>query len=146
VWSPLTGFVSSLLALQVSVAMVSKSRKQRQRLIAAEGQAPQPVSEKKSVHLKKVRQHVRHKHKIRLGMTSADIYEGFEDKAGVKWRCQTCGLEGRVIGFCSHCAVSGTATTGEDAPLPPALGKISKTAKKAATAGKKKKITLGKKK
>ncbi len=113
--------------------MVSKSRRQRQKQIttAASGEAPQPATERKSVHLKKVRPHMRHKHKIRLGHTSADVYEGFEDKLGVKWRCQTCGKLGRVIGFCATCAATTLATTGTEAAPPPALGKISKATKKA---------------
>lgn len=84
--------------------MVSKSRKQRQKKIAKQGEAPQPVAERKSVHLKKVRPHMRHKHKIRMGHQSADIYEGFEDKAGVSWTCPSCGAKGHVIGFCSKCS------------------------------------------
>ncbi len=110
--------------------MVSKSRKQAMRKQEKQrsGEAPEAVSERKSIHLKKTRPHMRHKHKIRLGHTSADIYEGFEDKSGVKWVCKTCGRVGHVIGFCSKCAVDGTATTGEDAQLPPALGKIAKKA------------------
>ena len=111
--------------------MVSKSRKQRQKQVARGDEAPAPVTERKSVHLKSTRPHMRHKHKIRLGHTSADIYEGFEDKSGVQWRCQTCGKVGRVIGFCASCAATGTASTGEDAPLPPPLGKTSKKDKKA---------------
>jgi hypothetical protein len=106
--------------------MVSKSRKQAMKKKAKEGAAPEPISERKSVHLKKTRPHMRHKHKIRLGMTSADIYEGFEDKSGVKWVCQTCGKVGHVIGYCAACAASQTESTGEEAALPPALGKMTK--------------------
>jgi hypothetical protein len=108
--------------------MVSKSRKQSQKKLEKQGQAPEAVTERKSVHLKRTRPHMRHKHKIRLGHTSADIYEGFEDKNGVTWRCQTCGKSGHTIGFCTKCAASSTATSGEDAALPPALGKgVKKT-------------------
>ena len=114
--------------------MVSKSRKQAQKKKAKVGQAPEPVAEKKSIHLKKTRPHMRHKHKIRMGHTSADIYEGFEDKSGVKWVCQTCGKVGHVIGYCASCAASHTETTGEEAVLPPALGKVTK--KKGAAAKK----------
>lgn len=88
--------------------MVSKTRQQRQknkRKVAANGGVmPQVVpSEKKSIHLKKTRPNMKGKHKIRLGMESADIYEGFEEKKGVLWKCQACGRLSRVVGYCLPC-------------------------------------------
>jgi hypothetical protein len=36
-------------------------------------------------------------------MESPDIYEGFDDKKGVLWKCQSCGRNSRVVGFCLQC-------------------------------------------
>ena len=114
--------------------MVSKSRAQKQKKAAkiAEGNtAPRVADEKKSIHLKKVRPKLQHKHKIRLGMTSADIYEGFEDRKGVDWKCPSCGHVGRTVNFCIKCVSKQQSNKQETNPF-------AETAKK--TAGKKKKM------
>lgn len=89
--------------------MVSKTRQQRQKkkakIAANDGVLPPVIpTPKKSIHLKKTRPNMKGKDKIRLGMESADIYEGFEDRKGVLWRCQSCGRNSRVVGFCLQCA------------------------------------------
>lgn len=88
--------------------MVSKTRKQRQKtkakLQANNGVLPPVIpTARKSVHLKKTRPNMKGKQKIRLGLESADIYEGFEEKKGVTWKCQTCGRTSRVVGLCLTC-------------------------------------------
>ena len=88
--------------------MVSKTRKQRQKtkakLQANNGVLPPVIpAERKSIHLKKVRPNLKGKHKIRLGLESPDIYEGFDEKKGVLWKCQTCGRSSRVVGLCLTC-------------------------------------------
>ncbi|KAG5494931.1 hypothetical protein JIQ42_02547 [Leishmania sp. Namibia] len=90
--------------------MVSKTRKQRQKkkaTLRVNGGILPPVvpSVPKSVHLKKTRPHMKGKLKIRLGLESpVDIYNGFEERKGVLWRCPNCAKECRVVGFCVDCA------------------------------------------
>ncbi|KAG5470779.1 hypothetical protein LSCM1_02029 [Leishmania martiniquensis] len=101
--------------------MVSKTRKQRQKKranIQANGGTLPPVvpSVPKSVHLKKTRPHMKGKMKIRLGLESPiDIYNGFEERKGVLWRCPSCAKECRVVGFCVDCAsgVKSKTHTGQ---------------------------------
>lgn len=86
--------------------MVSKSRHQRQKKkqkVASGNTEPTQISTNKSVHLKKTRPNMKAKMKVRMGMESADIYEGFDEKKGVMWCCPTCGRTGRVTGFCVEC-------------------------------------------
>ncbi|KAH9578606.1 hypothetical protein LSM04_000492 [Trypanosoma melophagium] len=93
--------------------MVSKTRRQRQRrgqLLAENGGVLPPVvpAERKSVHLKRTRPKMKGKMKIRLGHESpVDVYDGFDERRGVLWRCPNCTKECRVVGFCIDCA-SGT--------------------------------------
>mmetsp|Transcript_56786 Transcript_56786/g.65060 ORF Transcript_56786/g.65060 Transcript_56786/m.65060 type:complete len:153 (+) Transcript_56786:39-497(+) len=90
--------------------MVSKTRQQRQKnkakLAANHGVMPAVVpSERKSVQLKKTRPNMKGKQKVRLGLESPiDIYEGFDEKKGVLWKCQVCGKTSRVVGFCLECS------------------------------------------
>lgn len=97
--------------------MVSKTRKQRakkQVAIAGNGgiaPAPTPPSQKKSVHLKKTRPNMKSKMKVRLGLESPDIYEGFEDQKGVRWVCPNCHAACRVVGFCAACATGNAVGT-----------------------------------
>ena len=113
--------------------MVSKTRKTKMRKArkAASGDnTPRPADPKKSIHLKRTRPHLQHKHKIRLGMTSTDIYEGFEDRDGVNWRCKKCGRLGRTVGFCVACSVEtadgGAAGGAGGAEGSAAAGKLRK--------------------
>ncbi|GET91709.1 hypothetical protein, conserved [Leishmania tarentolae] len=90
--------------------MVSKTRKQRQKkkaTIQMNGGILPPVvpSVPKSVQLKKTRPNMKSKMKIRLGLECpVDIYNGFEERKGVLWRCPTCAKACRVVGFCVDCA------------------------------------------
>lgn len=89
--------------------MVSKTRKQMQKrkaLILENGCRPTVTPSKpKSIHLKKTRPNMKGKKKIRLGLESPiDVYDHFEDRGGVKWRCPTCEKTCRVVGFCVDCA------------------------------------------
>ena len=110
--------------------MVSKTRKtkmRKERKAASGDLKPRPADPKKSIHLKKVRPKLQHKDKIRLGMTSTDIYEGFEDKKGVSWTCTKCGRAGRVQGFCVACNVEAGAQgqgSGAAAAVKAAAGKL----------------------
>ncbi|CAC9528411.1 hypothetical protein conserved [Leishmania donovani] len=113
--------------------MVSKTRRQRQKKKAtmqANGGVLPPVlpSVPKSVHLKKTRPNMKGKMKIRLGLESPiDIYNGFEERKGVLWRCPTCAKACRVVGFCVDCA-SGVKSKSPAGQL---IGKAS-TKKEAA--------------
>ncbi|XQJ29911.1 hypothetical protein NXY56_005974 [Leishmania guyanensis] len=101
--------------------MVSKTRKQRQKkkatMQANGGVLPLVVpSVPTSVHLKKTRPSMKGKMKIRLGLESPiDIYNGFDERKGVLWRCPSCGKECRVVGFCVDCAsgVKSKTHTGQ---------------------------------
>ncbi|KAG5495688.1 hypothetical protein GH5_03353 [Leishmania sp. Ghana 2012 LV757] len=101
--------------------MVSKTRKQRQTkkaTLRVNGGVLPPVvpSVPKSVHLKRTRPHMKGKLKIRLGLESpVDIYNGFEERKGVLWRCPNCAKECRVVGFCVDCAsgVKSKTHTGQ---------------------------------
>ncbi len=93
--------------------MVSKTRKQAARDNAKEARgetAPQPPTERKSVHEKKVRPNMKGKMKIRLGHESADIYSGFEDQKGVQWVCPECKTPRRTVGHCYKCSKKQVAT------------------------------------
>ncbi|KAK7198478.1 hypothetical protein NESM_000808100 [Novymonas esmeraldas] len=100
--------------------MVSKTRKQRQKKVAtmqAHGGVLPPVVPcvPKSVHLKKTRPKMKGKMKVRLGLESPiDIYNGFDERRGVLWRCPGCSKDCRVVGFCVDCAsgVKSKAHTG----------------------------------
>ncbi|KAG5496434.1 hypothetical protein JKF63_02736 [Porcisia hertigi] len=102
--------------------MVSKTHKQRQKKKAtmqANGGILPPVvpSVPKSVHLKNTRPKMKGKKKIRLGLESpVDIYNGFEERKGVLWRCPSCAKECRVVGFCVDCA-SGVKSKTHTGPL-----------------------------
>ncbi|KEG15593.1 hypothetical protein DQ04_00031270 [Trypanosoma grayi] len=132
--------------------MVSKTRRQRQRrkeVLETNGGVLPPVvpAEPKSVHLKKTRPRMKSKMKIRLGHECpVDIYEAFEERKGVLWRCPSCEKECRVVGFCVDCA-SGTKSRVHKGVL---MSRHA-TAKKAATrvtstVKKTKKLKLKKKK
>ncbi|CBH18729.1 uncharacterized protein TEOVI_000501100 [Trypanosoma equiperdum] len=127
--------------------MVSKTRRQRQKrksAMDANGGVLPPVipSERKSVHLKKTRPKMKGKMKIRLGHESpVDIYEGFEERKGVLWRCPTCTKECRVMGFCVDCAsgrksrvhtgvtMSRHSTAKKEVSLPVSSGVVKKKLK-----------------
>jgi hypothetical protein len=104
--------------------MPSKTRQQRQKKKANVGKPPAPIKSRKSVHEKKVRPNMPHKQKIRLGMTSLDIYEGFEDKKGVNWVCPKCSTTCHVVGFCIKCSAEAHVS-GKVAVVAP----VSKAAK-----------------
>ncbi|CUF19852.1 Hypothetical protein, putative [Bodo saltans] len=150
--------------------MVSKTRQQRQKkkakMAANGGVLPQVIpTPKKSIHEKKTRPHMKGKDKIRLGLESPDIYEGFEDKKGVLWKCQTCGRSSRVVGFCLQCTSGVKAKShaglmmsrdGASEELKkqlqkvasgtmPSRAKLATTAKKDKDAGAKKKLRFKKK-
>lgn len=140
-----TNFFLSL-SLRAPGEMVSKTMKQRQKKLLKMKQnggtmPPPPVPQaKKPVDQKKSRPNWKGKMKIRYGMTSSDVYEGFEDLSGVQWRCPQCGKLCRVVGFCADCA-SGVASPHS---VSATLANKRKAARKAASkssllAGKEKK-------
>eukprot|EP00744_Colponema_vietnamica_P018609 GILI01026263.1.p1 GENE.GILI01026263.1~~GILI01026263.1.p1 ORF type:complete len:133 (-),score=36.57 GILI01026263.1:78-476(-) len=126
--------------------MVSKTRKQRQRIksaTAANGGSRPPAQEpkkKKSVHEKKTRPAMKRKLKWRLGLESSDIYEGFEERSkGGIWVCPNCRAQCRVVGYCVDCATGVARTPAEQASqLKKAVAAV--IAKKATPALNKKKL------
>lgn len=127
--------------------MVSKTRKQRQRIkaaTAANGGTRPPAREpnaKKSVHEKKTRPNMKRKLKWRLGLESADIYEGFEERCkGGVWTCPTCQAQCRVVGYCVDCAtgVKRSAPSVADEQIKRAVAAIASKKVKSNVLAKKK--------
>ena len=111
--------------------MVSKTRKQKQKikskLASNDGVMPIVLPQiPKSIHDKKKRPNLKGKKKIRLGLESKDIYEGFDEVRGVAWVCPTCKKRCRVVGYCVECI---TGVRRQQHPLQPSDGK-KKVAKK----------------
>ena len=115
----------------------------KKEALQANGGVPPPVvpTPRKCVHEKKTRPNMKGKHKIRMGMQSADIYEGFEDKKGVAWTCPNCNKVCRTVGFCVACSISRSKRKEVDAP-PPQIAAAASNPKKVVrdTSSKKKKI------
>ncbi|KAG8340081.1 hypothetical protein ERJ75_001653900 [Trypanosoma vivax] len=114
--------------------MVSKTKRQRQRrkrVLEENGGVPPPVvpSERKHISLKKTRPRMKSKAKIRLGHECPiNIYDGFEERKGVLWRCPKCSKECRVVGFCVDCATGKKSRSHTGVTM-----SRSKVAKKAET-------------
>ena len=115
--------------------MPSKTRQQRQKKKANAGKPPRPADTKKSIHEKKNRGNVNGKMKFRLGMTSLDIYEGFEDKKGVNWKCPKCSTVGHTVGFCIKCSAEAHLS-GKEAIIAPVSKAAKAKSSSSATAGK----------
>ncbi len=99
----------------------------------------EPLS-KKPLDEKKTRPNMHSKHKIRMGMTSADIYEGFEErsKKGTQWTCPKCQKLCRTVGFCVTCNMVKSETAQVQAIAEQHIKQQTNAKKAESTSGKKK--------